>query len=128
MADNLNTFASYVPKDCPPRNAVSIDIEDAYRLTLNDPPQSDDFLSHVESKKRFPPDKTCEACAVSLFLNYEDIKNTKKKVPAYKNKGYVAKGIVYKNTGVVSPPSKTSHVNWWIFKGTSVHHFFQTVK
>lgn len=112
-------------ENCPPSSAEHKDIDEVYRLTLNNPPTEEDFQSHIESGKKFPPGLECVAASVSVFKDKEDAERQKKKIPVFKNKGYISKGSIQSNTGVIVESSKSSHIDWWIQRGQTVHQYFK---
>jgi len=122
---NNDTYRSPMPDtDCPPSYAENKDIEVVYRLALNDPPQMDDFYSHIEAGKNYPPGMECVAASVSVFKDEAEALKKKKKIPAYKRHGVIAIGPIHANTGVVVESKTSSHVDWWLYKGQQVHHLF----
>lgn len=110
--------------NCPPPSATRKDIDTVYRLVLHDPPEPEDFLSHVESGRKYPPGSDCAAAAISVYKLEEDALNQKKRIPAYKKRGLIAKGCIKNDTGVIDEAIKDSHVSWWIYKGKTVHNHF----
>lgn len=123
---NNNEYRSPMPEEnCPPSSARNKNINVVYRLALNNPPTGDDFFSHIESGKQYPPGSDCVAASVSVFKNYDDAVKMKKKIPTYKKHGYIAEGSINDNTGVVLESTASSHVDWWLYRGQTVHHFFK---
>jgi hypothetical protein len=118
-------WGDHYPEACPPDNAKSKDIEPVYRLTLNYPPTDEDFLSHKELRKSYPPELECKACAISVFSNLNQIEKAKKKIVLFKNKGHIVKGKIAKETGVVSEPDHKSHISWWVYSGVEVKRYFE---
>ncbi|MFC7558613.1 hypothetical protein ACFQY3_05750 [Paenibacillus farraposensis] len=82
---NNNKYRSPMPEEnCPPASSQNKDIETVYRLALNNPPTAEDFLSHIESGKQYPPGLDCVAASISVFKNKDDVLKQKKKIPVYK--------------------------------------------
>jgi hypothetical protein len=123
---NNSLYKSPLPViNCPPETAKNKDIEPVYRLTLNNPPIEDDFLSHIESDKQYPKGEDCLAASVSVYKDKEDVIKQKKKIPAYKRNGFIAKGSIRTSSGVVHESNSSSHVEWWLYKGQKVSHLFK---
>ncbi|WP_135554572.1 hypothetical protein [Paenibacillus cymbidii] len=121
-----NKYRSQMPvTNCPPDSAKSKDLNDVYRLTLNNPPKEEDFQSHIESGRKYPPGKECEAASVSVFKDIQEASRKKKMIPAFKRHGHIVMGQIKASTGVVSESTVTSHVDWWIYRGQTVHHLFK---
>ncbi|WP_372814261.1 hypothetical protein [Paenibacillus sp.] len=111
---NNSLYKSPMPiLNCPPLEAHDKDIEEVYRLTLNNPPTDEDFLSHIEANKQYPPGKECVASSVSVYKNKDDAEKLKKKIPAYKRHGFIAVGPIMAKSGVVLESTLSSHVDWW---------------
>ena len=106
---NNGKWGDHFPASCPPNDARPKNIDPVYRITLHNPPTVEDFLSHKETNRPYPPEKECEACAISVFTDLEQVKKMKKKIPMFRNKGYIVKGKITKETGVVSEPDHKSH-------------------
>ncbi|WP_156922553.1 hypothetical protein [Cohnella thermotolerans] len=123
---NNSLYKSPMPVlNCPPQEAQEKNIETVYRLTLNNPPLDEDFLSHIEANKQYPPGKECVASSVSVYKDKEEAEKQKNKIPAYKRRGFIAAGPIEANTGVVLESKLSSHVDWWLYKGQKVSHLFK---
>lgn len=122
---NNGYWGDHYPVSCPPESAKSKDIDPVYRLTLNNPPLDEDFYSHKEANLPYPPVKECEACAISVFTDLDQIQKTKKNIVLFKNRGHVIQGQIVRETGVVSEPDHKSHSNWWVYNGIDVKKYFK---
>ncbi|WP_146000429.1 hypothetical protein [Paenibacillus pasadenensis] len=122
---NNGNWGDHYPVSCPPGSAKSKDVAPVYRLSLNNPPLDEDFYSHKEANLRYPPDKECEACAISVFTDLEQIQKAKKKIVLFKNRGHIIEGQIVSETGVVSEPDHKSHINWWVYNGIDVKKYFK---
>lgn len=118
MNSDHTKYKEHVPENCPPNEAKDEMIELVYRICLNNPPAPEDFLSHVEMKKKFPPELTCKAAGISIHTNIEDSERLKRLVPAYRKKGYISRGEIPKGIGkTLATPSKgDSHHTCWVFR------------
>lgn len=127
MENGHNNFKEHLPVDCPPREAEDKPLENVYRLCINNPPKASDFLSHVELNKTFPPEKTCMAAGLSIYTELSDAEKSKKRIPAYRKKGYIACGNIIKGVGrVLSTPTQgNSHHTWWTYRGTDASIYFK---
>jgi hypothetical protein len=122
---NNGKWGDHFPVSCPPGNARPKNIDPVYRLTLHIPPTDEDFLSHKEANRPYQPEKECEACAISVFTDLDQIQKMKKRIPMFRNKGYIVKGQITKETGVVSEPDHKSHINWWVYSGIDIKKYFE---
>ncbi|MED5098671.1 hypothetical protein P9858_00875 [Niallia circulans] len=113
-----NKYKEHVPENCPPNTAKDNAFDQVFRLCLNNPPNSDDFLSHVELKKRFPPEKTCNAAGISIHTNIEDSERLRRFIPAYRKKGYVSKGQIPQGFGktLATPTNGDTHHTFWVYR------------
>lgn len=71
-------FKLNLPEQCPPGNAISVNLAPVYRLVDGEEVSSSDLLSHVEAGLSFPPGQECQAHAISLFQDIEDVKDNKR--------------------------------------------------
>lgn len=108
--------------NCPPKEARDGEFDLVYRLVLHNPPESDDFLSHIESGRTYPPAKSCEAAAVSVFTTREVAEEWKKRIPAYRKNGFIASGAIPRESGRTL--QKGTHINWWLYKNCDGAEYF----
>jgi hypothetical protein len=121
--DGIMRLKNYsdLPQGCPPSGVVSKDIEPVYRFIENDFPQEIDFLNHIERNKPFPPNKTCEAFALSFFTSIEAAEKAKKKFKSLRNKK-VIKGKITSQCGVYN--IENEHLNLWLYEGVNMLKIF----
>ncbi len=104
-------FTIVWPVDCPPGD--SIDGSGwFYRVTMNNPPAHEDFLTHHETGKRRNM-HPCERCALSVCQTKEDAVQTLVLFP--KLGKYIARGHLADGCGKVKMigGSVPTHTNWW---------------
>jgi len=99
------------PPDCPPNDSI----EGAgwyYRITKNNPPANEDFLTHHETgkMKKLPP---CERCALSTCQVVEDAIQTRRLFPMLGS--FIARGNLDASCGRIKLTGGVveSHTNWW---------------
>lgn len=102
-----------MPPQCPPADAAPNNVEPVYRFIEEDTVQEIDFLNHKERKKRYPPDKTCEALAISFYTTINAAKSAATKFKNLKNKNFVA-GKITSECGIHN--IKNYHLNLWVYK------------
>lgn len=118
MWENEEKFPSAF--ECPPKNAFSY-MDKLYKVSATNK-ENDRYLRKTMSddKKISSPEKMCQACGHSVFLNEKDLIETKREISKV-NKG-IAKKWNYINSFKASPgskilptPSKTSynHHTYW---------------
>ncbi|WP_054105418.1 hypothetical protein [Staphylococcus hominis] len=82
-------FKLNLPNLCPPEETESINLKPVYRLIKGEDIRENDLLSHVEEGRRFPPNKKCEAHAISIFKNMEGCENLQKNSRYLEIKKYI---------------------------------------
>ncbi|VTS47015.1 Uncharacterised protein [Streptococcus anginosus] len=108
-------YGNDYPKSCPPSNAVPIE-GNFYRLCATNPPTLTDFKTHVDLGLSFPPQKICEAKALSFFTNLDSIEKMKKRFPRFKNMIAVLVSVSYAHgVSVLSD----DHLNLWEYQGVN---------
>ena len=73
------------PDSCPPSEANEVE-GSFYRICNSAVPEKDDFKTHVDLGLNFPPQKLCEAKALSFFASEQAIERLKKRFPKFKDK------------------------------------------
>lgn len=117
-------FKLNLPEQCPPGNAISVNLSPVYRLVDGEDVSTSDLLSHVEAGLRFPPEKECQAHAVSLFQDIEGCERQQKKFKMLRNKK-IYRGQITKDCGVVDLYLNISHINLWVFKDIDLLTIFK---
>jgi hypothetical protein len=114
-------FPSDWPACCPPDDAIEASGA-AYRITKNDPPTDDDFLSHHERGLPSPLKQTraqeCRRRAVSIYRTIEDAKHHTLAFPSSGQN--IAAGVLTARSGRTKlHPSdeRPTHTEWWCFVG-----------
>lgn len=121
-------FPSFFPKDCPPDDAQS-SADEFFRLVRADPPEENDFRSHVELGINGRFDR-CIGSGLSVFTELNDIYKLKRRVKAFE-KRRVARGRAEPKDGLaVHTPTKEedSHHTWWLFEGATVAKKFVVIE
>lgn len=116
-------FKLNLPNLCPPEETESINLKPVYRLIKGEDIRENDLLSHVEEGRRFPPNKKCEAHAISIFKNMEGCENLQKKFSIFRDKK-IYKGQITKECGVVDLYLGTNHLNLWVFNNVDLLSIF----
>ena len=124
-------WPSFLPKNCPPDDAVPADGV-VYRLVRQDPPAQRDFVPqrNAGSRSSFPGSE-CIASGLSVLRELDDAVRLRKRVPAFKNRT-IARGELRPEAGVTRhTPSKKdgggSHLTWWVPEGFDPTPFFMVV-
>jgi hypothetical protein len=119
--DNSGTFPSYFPPGCPPADAEPADGV-VYRVTKNDPPLSEDFLSIHEigrqPKYGLRKKHQCQRLALSVYRTLTDVMRHLEMFPATGT--LIAVGVLDASCGKTKPtPAKErpTHTSWWCFEG-----------
>lgn len=125
-------WPKYYPDRCPPSDAF--DIEGiGYRYVLNNPPNSDDFVSiRVEQPHRRVSDE-CEACGLSVLRDESEaiaaLSSLRRRVPGFREK-IVAEGDLKAAMGLIkATPSRrsASHHTWWVPVGVDPSTCFSVI-
>ncbi len=119
-------YPEYFPKDCPPSDAQSLEIE-AYRGCHNETVTRDDFKSYYELGKG---SNKAEYYGVSLFTDFEEVKVMMSMPNFRRNHPFVAKGITKAECGEIKYTGKShkSHITWWLYEDATPEINFQIVK
>ena len=100
------------PDACPPSEANEVE-GSFYRICNSAVPEEDDFKTHVDLGLKFPPQKLCEAKALSFFVSEQAIEKLKKRFPKFKNKVAVLINILPSHgVGLL----EVEHLNLWEFQ------------
>ncbi len=121
-------FPSHFPKECPPAAASSAAGE-LFRFVWHKPPEPSDFVSVLlaPGKKRFAPDRLCQACGLSVLTNEEDAALAQKIVPLLR-KMMLAKARVSAEWGAVAPTrGYKGHHTWWVADGKTPEKIFDVI-
>ena len=108
----MNWFED-LPDGCPPGDALAAEDDVVYRLTKNNPPVSEDFISQRKEfpEAVFPKIPECIARAVSTWRSPEKCLQ-QKKFPRHKSK-VIAKVKLVSTDGMIKQTFKKNHVSWW---------------
>lgn len=98
------------PANCPPPSAKPVNGV-YYRLCYNRVVSPKDFLTHVELGKPFPPDKLCEACALSFFRSLKKISSYQRRHPKRFEKMVIIQFHITEEWGIGE--EKGGHLNLW---------------
>jgi len=112
-------FKTGLPRECPPIHAKSVNIHPVYRFTTTNVPSESDFLNHVEKKNPYPPQKKCEAMALSFFTTREAADELQRSIKRFK-KMSISEGRINQSAGVCTI-NKKQHLNLWLFKDVTAH-------
>jgi hypothetical protein len=131
MNNEVRKFPNFFPNLCPPKEAKEENIL-VYRLTKNNPPIAEDFLSHV----LLNPNKTytdIRAYGLSVFWDYNEIKNALNLNPRLRKFKYISYGNTFEYTGVILRTSdeksnSKSHTTWWLYEDIYPHTYFKIGK
>lgn len=127
-------WPEYFPKTCPPEEAQDREIT-VYRVSLNNPPDDEDFTCNkiIEPGRNYSDE--CLACGLSVLGTLEDALKMQKFLIAYtkrmkKKQTHILKGTVPKGTGMTlhTPSKRTeteSHMTYWVKPGVSASQFFE---
>ena len=100
------------PYSCPPSEANEVE-GSFYRICNSAVPEKDDFKTHVDLGLNFPPQKLCEAKALSFFASEQAIERLKKRFPKFKDKVAVLINILPSHgVGLL----EGEHLNLWEFQ------------
>lgn len=100
------------PDSCPPSEANEVE-GSFYRICNSAVPEKDDFKTHVDLGLNFPPQKLCEAKALSFFSSEQAIERLKKRFPKFKDKVAVLINILPSHgVGLL----EGEHLNLWEFQ------------
>jgi hypothetical protein len=126
-----STFPSHYPPLCPPDEA-----EDAngtvYRITRNDPPIAEDFLSLNELGRRLrhpTASALCRQRGLSVFRNLEDARHHLEAFPALGQ--YIATGELMPTLGKTLPTptsERPTHTTWWCYEGVKRQAVFVVIE
>ena len=120
-------WPSYFPDACPPDDAISASLT-VYRAVLNVPPTKEDFLPQKAMKpKVWYGNNTCFFCSVSLFTDYNEAVVASQSIKSRSGNYKIAKGTTDPNKGVVLCSSTSSHVDYWVYTGITIHSGFTIV-
>jgi hypothetical protein len=112
-----------LPENCPPGDAQPAE-GTFFRFVKDDPPSRRDFVRPIDlpgASARHGPDERCEASALSLFADQEDVQKARALIPGF-GKKKVARGELAPHMGVLkhtAPPIAEqpvfeSHHDWWM--------------
>ncbi|MBD7937026.1 hypothetical protein H9655_08280 [Cytobacillus sp. Sa5YUA1] len=110
-----------LPTECPPETAKSEDIEVAYRFIKSDLVTEEDFLSHKEENKKYPPYLACQALAVSFFVTEEHARKVAENNQYLGDKKLV-KGRITSECG--KHRTKRGHINLWLCEDVDMKKVF----
>lgn len=100
------------PDSCLPSEANEVE-GSFYRICNSAVPEKDDFKTHVDLGLNFPPQKLCEAKALSFFASEQAIERLKKRFPKFKDKVAVLINILPSHgVGLL----EGEHLNLWEFQ------------
>ena len=100
------------PDSCPPSEANEVE-GSFYRICNSAVPEKDDFKTHVDLGLNFPPQKLCEAKALSFFASEQAVERLKKRFPKFKDKVAVLINILPSHgVGLL----EGEHLNLWEFQ------------
>ncbi len=105
-----------LPKECPPKEALTPTGITVYRLSLSEIPSSQDFLSHrfIYPKKYFHGVSECVARSVSVYNCVEACKNLFK-LPRHKKKRKLILKVTLKDSDglIMKTFADPNHYSWW---------------
>lgn len=125
-------YPNFFPKGCPPQDAIENEIE-IFRLIQGDVVSKDDFKSQYELGKAnnvTPESKLYfNKYGLSVNTNQAELEKMWRGNPHLKKKiKNIAKGITYKDTGVIkSTPSngQKHHHTWWLCLNAAPEDYFE---
>lgn len=131
MDDEKKKYPDIFPDGCPPEDSEPMELE-VYRMIKGDIVTSDDFKSFIElGIDKEDPKNPFIQYGLSVNRSYEEMYYYWRGSPALKKKfKNIAKGKIYKESGVVKPtPSKkqSNHFTWWLYKGVNPVKDFEIV-
>jgi hypothetical protein len=115
------TFSPDFPANCPPSDAVPTQGA-VFRITDNDPPTDEDFLTKYELKEEPPPRQTkfqlCCRHSLSVYRDLSEARHYRQAVPG--DRRYIAAGTLTPDCGVTKDRPASgyhSHAEWWCYDG-----------
>jgi hypothetical protein len=124
-------FPDSLPKNCPPKQAKSVEMQ-AYYL-VSSPIVLEDFLSLSQRNPRRgyrSAEEECQANGLSVFGNINHIKRVRAGVKRLRDKS-ISVGNLTPECGVVRPTpshSGSSHCTWWIAVGVEPWQMFTIIE
>lgn len=112
---------SALSTQCPPENAKSGDINTAYRFIKGDEVTAEDFLSHKEEERKYPPFLACQALAVSFFTSEQHAMKVAENNQYLGDKKLV-KGKITSECG--KHRTKRGHINLWLADDVDMTNVF----
>jgi hypothetical protein len=110
-----------MPKQCPPANAISKDVEPVYRYIDGDVLKPIDFENHIERGLSYRPEQSCEAIALSFYKTEEAAVNLAKRFKKFKRKS-ISKGKITAECGIHN--TINNHLNLWVYKDVDMIKVF----
>ncbi|MED3980875.1 hypothetical protein [Priestia megaterium] len=112
----------HMPPQCPPVGAIPGNVSPVYRFIENEKLEEIDFQNHIERKRPYPPNKTCEALAISFFTSTQSARNMSKKFKTFRNKTLLAGKIT---TECGRHQTQHQHLNLWLYENVDMVKIFQ---
>jgi hypothetical protein len=120
MSVSSYSWPDDLPEGCPPGDATPADGL-FYRFMNKSEPSEKDFVRPIDRPNAdFPAEQQCEASALSLYADLDDVALAQKLIPGFRKKK-VAQGKLESQMGVVkNTPSEyegvrlNSHHDWWL--------------
>jgi hypothetical protein len=126
---NDRAFPDHFPAGCPPQDAAPADGV-VYRITKNNPPTPEDFLSFYEEGKQLrgnSPVAQCRSRGLSVYREIEDARHQLAALPALGD--HIAEGVLTEQHGVtkLTPTKRPTHTTWWCFDRINRHSGFKVI-
>jgi hypothetical protein len=117
-------FATALPPNCPPSNAVAVS-EIVLRLVASDPPTAEDFLpnSMLPAKKCPPSVDSCRWAGISVWSEgaKKEVFEGITKIPKNSHLRYVARVKIDVESAVVLPHENSAeHLTCWTYKNFDI--------
>lgn len=106
------------PESCPPVLATCLE-GTYYRLCKSDEYSKEDFLTHVDAGLPFPPQKQCEALALSFYDSIENANKLRRKFKKFRMHSIKPVQIL-ESYGVALLENQTGHLNLWEYKNIDI--------
>lgn len=116
-------FDQPLPQSCPPVSATARH-QSAYRVVKNDPPSADDFRTHAQLGTAKSADQ-CRRSSLSIYETFRQAAHRRSLTPSLGV--HIAHLSLTPMHGVISPPDKSGHMEWWAYAGMVQHTQFSVV-
>ncbi|MEN5278171.1 hypothetical protein ABE527_14620 [Brucella sp. TWI432] len=112
------TFFEDLPAQCPPAAAADVPYQQIWRVVADKNCNADEFKSHhARGQKKPPTVDECSYASCSLLTDFQKIKKLAKGLPKKRYpKPFIAELNIPMGSGLSVNNSKTSHVDFWMFK------------